>query len=119
MRILEGCKETELVQIGDNVQRKVTFICNCSGCCCHLMRGIKIFDIRNAIVTSNWVMTVDLSKCNGYGRYAKACPVEVNEITREKEGKKERQWAVHDDTIHLGCGVCYSTCKFGALTMKP
>ena len=40
------------------------------------MRELKIFDLRNAIVTSNWIMEVDLAKCNGCGKHAKACLVE-------------------------------------------
>jgi hypothetical protein len=33
MRIFEECKAAGLAQTGDNVQRSVTFICNCCGCC--------------------------------------------------------------------------------------
>ncbi len=116
MRILEDCKQRGLAQTADNVKRKVTFICNCCGCCCHVMRGIKTFNIRNAIVTSNWIMKVDLSKCNGCGKCAKACPVEAIEIARKKEDGKEHRWAVHTENLCLGCGVCYSSCKFDAIT---
>jgi ferredoxin len=116
MRILEDCKQRGLAQTGDNVKKKVTFICNCCGCCCHVMRGIKNFNIRNAIVTSNWIMKVDLSKCNGCGKCAKSCPVEAIEIAQEKKDGKERRWAVHAENLCLGCGVCYSSCKFDAIT---
>jgi len=119
MSILEECKEAGLAQTGDNVQRKVTFICNCCGCCCHVMRGIKTFDLHQGIVTSNWIMKVDLSNCNGCGKCAEACPVDAIEIAEQTEGEKKRKWAVRNETICMGCGVCYSACKFGGATMKP
>ena len=119
MRILEQCKEAGLAQTADNVQRKVTYICNCCGCCCGMIRALKTFNIRNAIVSSNWIMEVDLTKCNGCGKCAEACPTDAIEIVEERKGGKRRRWAVRDETLCLGCGVCYSACKFGGITMKP
>lgn len=119
MRILEECKESGLAQTGDNVQRNPTYICNCCGCCCAMINAIRKFDIRNAIVSSNWIRAVDLSKCKGCGKCAKVCPVEAIEIMEEGVGKEKKRWAVCDDTLCLGCGVCYSACKFGGIIMKP
>ena len=118
MRILEESKEAGLAQTGENVQRKVAYICSCCGCCCGMVQAIKTFDIRSAIVTSNWISEVDISKCKGCGKCAKVCPVEAIEIAQEGEGKKKRKWAVCDETLCLGCGVCYSACKFGGISMK-
>jgi NAD-dependent dihydropyrimidine dehydrogenase PreA subunit len=119
MKVLERSKEAGLAQTGDNVQRKVTFICNCCGCCCHLMRGMKTFDLHHGVVTSNWIMEVDLAKCKGCGKCAKACPVDAVGIAEKVEGGKKIKWAVRDEKICLGCGVCYSACKSGAAVMKP
>jgi NAD-dependent dihydropyrimidine dehydrogenase PreA subunit len=119
MRILQECKEAGLVQTGDNVQRNVTYICNCCGCCCGMIDAIKRFDLRHAIVTSNWIREVDLAKCKGCGKCAKVCPVGAIEIVEEGEGKQKRKWAVCDDSLCLGCGVCYPACKSGGIVMKP
>jgi ferredoxin len=64
-------------------------------------------------------MEVDLSKCNGCGKCAEACPTDAIEIAEEREEGKRRRWAIRDETLCLGCGVCYSACKFGGITMKP
>jgi len=119
MGILEKCKEAGLAQTGDNIQRKVTYICNCCGCCCGMIQAIKTFDLRNAIVTSNWICEVDLSRCKGCGNCSKVCPVQAIEIAQDGEEEKRRKWAVCELTLCLGCGVCYSACKLGAITMKP
>lgn len=119
MSILATCKEAALVQTADNVQRKVTFICNCCSCCCHVMKSLKTFDIHPGIVTSNWTSDVDLSKCKGCGLCAKACPVSAIRIEEKMEGQKKKKWAVCSETFCLGCGVCSTVCKTGASTMKP
>ena len=118
MDILQKSKEAGLAQTGDNVQRKVGFICNCCGCCCHLMRAMKTFDIHPGIITSNWIMDVDISKCKGCGECAKACPIDAIKIEKTQEGNKKKMWAVGNEEVCLGCGVCSTVCKTGASTMK-
>ena len=123
MKILEVCRENGLAQTGDNVQQHVSYICNCCGCCCGMMEAIRIFDIRNAIVTSNWIMEIDGEKCRGCGKCMDICPVNAIDVIQkhpEKEvgdGGKEKR-ATREASLCLGCGVCYSACKFDAISMK-
>jgi len=132
MRVLEDCREKGLVQIGDNVQRRLTYICNCCGCCCEMIGAIKRFDLTGAVVTSNWIMEVDAEKCTGCGKCAKVCPLGAIQLVPtgdgnadaaeaavdEKPRKKPTKRAVCDEALCFGCGVCESSCKFTAAGMR-
>jgi Pyruvate/2-oxoacid:ferredoxin oxidoreductase delta subunit len=115
LRIIEDCKRMGLMQIADNVQRDVGFICNCCGCCCEFIQAIKRFDLRNAVITSNWLAAANTATCKKCGACITACPVgalQPNLRASEKE-------ILCDETLCLGCGVCQTVCKFNSLTMIP
>ena len=56
---LARSRELGLVLNADNVQRNVTFMCHCCGCCCNVLRGITCHGYPNAVVTSNYIAEPD------------------------------------------------------------
>jgi Pyruvate/2-oxoacid:ferredoxin oxidoreductase delta subunit len=121
LKILEQCKELGLAQTGDNVRKNAAYICNCCGCCCEMMKAIRVMGVRNAIVTSNWTVEIDIEKCKGCGKCAKLCPVDLIDMVPDAalDGQKPANRERHQGEFCLGCGVCYTGCKAGAIRMKP
>ncbi len=119
LELLEQCKAAGLVQTGDNVQRNLTYLCNCCGCCCGMLNAIRKFDMPNAVVSANWVMQVDQAACRGCGKCVAACPIDAITLveTQTPEGKTVKR-AVCDEELCLGCGVCYNACSFAAIKMR-
>lgn len=117
--ILAQAQAAGLAQVADNVQREPSYLCNCCGCCCGMMQAIRTFDLRGAIVTSNWLMHADRTLCKGCAKCVKACPVNAIHLVVQKKDGKNRGWVEVDENLCLGCGVCASTCDKGAITFQP
>ncbi len=113
---LERSRELGLVLNADNVQRNVTYICHCCGCCCNVLLGINSFGYSNIVVTSTWIAEIDAGLCNGCGKCARACPVNAIEmLPLETPAGKKKKTAKVDTDICLGCGVCSMPCKTEAI----
>ncbi|WP_371372342.1 ATP-binding protein [Sporomusa aerivorans] len=115
LRILADCKQAGLMQIADNVQNSVGFMCNCCSCCCGMLQAIRTFSIQTAVITSSWLAHIDTQRCNGCGLCVKACPVEA--ITLAASDSPNRLQAVCEQELCLGCGVCRLACKRGGIRM--
>ena len=116
--LLTDCKRAGLAQTADNVQKEITYMCNCCGCCCHFFDAVKRFGIRNAVVTSNWIAKVDWTTCRGCGKCVEACPVNAIYLAGKQSAGEEKFQAIADEDLCLGCGVCYSHCRFGAIRLE-
>jgi formate hydrogenlyase subunit 6/NADH:ubiquinone oxidoreductase subunit I len=117
--LLQEAQGRSLVQFGDNVRERVSFICNCCRCCCEAMVAAREFALLHPVHTTNFIAALDAAGCNGCGRCARACPVDAIEMRdREDPASPYRKVAAHDPERCLGCGVCVRACAQGLLRMQ-
>jgi len=117
--LLDEAYDQNLVQFGENVQRRVSFICNCCGCCCEAMIAARKFGILQPVHTSNFLPIVDRGSCNGCGKCVAVCPVEAIALISANEPTRPKlKLARVDEEICLGCGVCVRNCNIGSLALE-
>ena len=116
--ILQEAQGRGLVQFGENVQKSVSFICNCCGCCCEAMIAARRFGVLNPIHTTNFLPVVDEAACTGCGACGAACPVEAIGLVsaNDPHAAKKKKARVNED-ICLGCAVCVRACTPKALSL--
>ncbi|MFZ2958021.1 MAG: 4Fe-4S dicluster domain-containing protein [Candidatus Ozemobacteraceae bacterium] len=116
LNILESCRDEGLVQIGNNTQDNVSWMCNCCGCCCEALLAYKKLGFNPRIET-NWFASIDVSHCTSCVMCVKKCPVNVISIV--KDGVEfPVTYATVDEQKCLGCGVCSRFCPNKCITMK-
>ena len=120
LEILDQSREQGLVYIADNVQRSVTYLCSCCGCCCGQLQAINRSGLPGAVKTSGYIATIDSHKCTGCGRCARRCPIQAVQIKALSPHvqRKARMYSTIDESVCLGCAVCLPACRKGALTME-
>jgi len=107
---LARAKEMGLVLNADNVQKRVSYMCQCCKCCCNVLLGISTFGYPETVVTSSYIANVDEELCVSCGKCVEACPINAIELP---EGDKP----CIDRVLCLGCGVCGLQCKTGAMKL--
>ena len=118
--LLQQAQEENLVQFGENIQRRVNFICNCCGCCCEALNAQRRFGLLNPIQTSNYLPEVDRELCNGCTKCVEVCPVEaMGMVSANDPDHPKLRKAKLDEEMCLGCGVCFRNCSRGAIRLTP
>ncbi len=118
--LLQQAQEQNLVQFGENVQRRVNFVCNCCGCCCEAMTAARRFGLLNPIHTSNFLPRVDRETCNGCAKCVDVCPVEAMSVVSANDPQRPKKRKAHlDERFCLGCGVCVRNCGVDAIRLEP
>ena len=117
--LLDAARERGLVQFGENVRTRVSFICNCCGCCCEAMIAARRFGLLHPVHTTNCLPRLDPVACRGCGSCVNACPVEAVALVSANDPQHPNaRRARLDEGICLGCGVCVRACPRNAITLR-
>jgi ferredoxin len=118
LALLDEARDRNLVQFGENVRNRVSFICNCCGCCCEAMIAQRRFGLLNPVHTTNFLPVVDRVTCSGCGSCAAVCPVEAMTLVSANDPQHpQKKKAKVDEGMCLGCGVCVRVCKTESLSL--
>jgi NAD-dependent dihydropyrimidine dehydrogenase PreA subunit len=117
--LLQTARDNNLVQFGENVREKVSFICNCCGCCCEALIAARKFGFQNPVHTTNFIPYINEESCNGCGKCVALCPVEAMTLISANDPiKQNRKKAKLVEEICLGCGVCVNGCDKKSIKLK-
>jgi len=117
--LLQEAYDNNLVQFGENVQKRVSFICNCCSCCCEAMVAARRFAIMNPVHTTNYLPVVDQNECNGCGKCVNVCHVEaMTLVSANNHAKPKMKRAQLNEDICLGCGLCVKACDKDHIVLK-
>jgi len=113
LALLDKFEKVGLVHTVSNVIEGFSYVCNCCGCCCGILRGINDWGIENSVAYANYYSEIDRDQCKGCGTCIKRCQV--------KAISKQDNLSVVDRKRCIGCGLCVTGCPNGAaeLHRKP
>jgi len=110
LQILRKNEEAGLVPSPANAQR-AGGMCSCCGCCCGMLKAIKLHPHPSSVVKSNYYARVDQDLCSGCGTCLERCQMEALYL--------DDDWAAIDLKRCVGCGLCITTCPTKALSLNP
>lgn len=112
LELLKRADEAGLVLQPDNAKDPL-FMCSCCGCCCAVLRSIRLVPKPAMFVSSPFFAHLDTTNCKGCGLCTKRCQMGAIRLAEEKAGL--------DAGRCIGCGLCVSTCPTHSLSLvrKP
>ncbi|MFC2047616.1 DUF362 domain-containing protein [Chloroflexota bacterium] len=110
LALIDKTEENGLVHTVSNNIKDVSYVCNCCGCCCNMLRGITQWGIENSVAKANYYAEVDPDACTGCEICIDRCQVGAVFV----DGTVA---TVNLDRC-IGCGLCMTGCPDEAIHLK-
>jgi electron transport complex protein RnfB len=112
LAILHRAEEAGLVLQPANAKEPL-FICTCCGCCCGVLRSMKLEAKPANFVSSPFVAVLNTETCSGCGTCETRCQMEAIYV--------DGGTATLNLDRCIGCGLCVTTCTTESLSLvrKP
>ncbi|MGA2403682.1 MAG: 4Fe-4S binding protein, partial [Syntrophobacteraceae bacterium] len=107
--ILDQAEKTGLVLQPSNT-RKVSNICTCCGCCCQILKNLKLLPEPANYAASNYFAAVDQELCTACGTCMDRCQMEAIEMDGQSASVLRKRC--------IGCGLCVTTCPEEAIRLE-
>jgi electron transport complex protein RnfB len=89
--------------------------CHCCGCCCTILQGGRMGNLKETIERSNYRVVKDYDKCSNCGECIRRCQFFAHKWEKTDDGRK----SVYYRDLCVGCGSCGQGCPSGALHLEP
>jgi Na+-translocating ferredoxin:NAD+ oxidoreductase subunit B len=110
MSLLDEAEKAALVHTVSNVLAGVSYVCNCCGCCCAVLRGITEFGLEHSVAAANYRASIDAAACTGCGVCVDRCQVGAVRL---------RETIAEVDAVRcIGCGLCVTGCTADAVSLE-
>ena len=110
LSLLDETEDLGLVHTASNVVHGISYICNCCGCCCGILRGITDWGVANSVAHANYYAAVEPKKCTGCGTCGERCHVSAISL--------DDDIASVDPDRCIGCGLCVTGCPGKAIRLE-
>jgi electron transport complex protein RnfB len=110
LALLDEAERLGLVHMVSNMKAGITFVCNCCGCCCGILRGINEFGLEHSVAASSYRPVVDRDACTGCEVCVERCQVKAIAVS---DGV-----AVVNHGRCIGCGLCVTGCPPEAVRLE-
>jgi len=109
LQLLKTCEEQGLVHNINNFLGLNHVLCNCCGCCCHLLKPMIQHRGLQLVANSNFVAEVDPDSCSICGDCEEICQLKA--ITVNDDVAEVNQ------AYCIGCGNCVSICPTESINL--
>ena len=108
-KIIKEAEEAGLVHCASNTSETISFLCNCCGCHCGIMRSLQTLEGNPMAAVSDYIVKLNEEECTACETCVDRC--QVNAITMADDV------AQINYPLCIGCGLCVSTCPTEALSL--